>query len=328
MRTRIAVVACLLGCASPVQTPSPPPNVRFVTFNVGNPDTSDPRYALRIRSTTYEEGLAAKIQSWVPDVIALQEVLPPETCAAFEETDPTRTCYHHTSREVAVKRLLGEDYTAVCDQRAHVDCIGVRTSFGTIDGAASGTVAVSFASTPPLPLPPCIYAAGACDNTKCDAESTVSAVSVTTAKGPLRVIHVHPNATGQTGDGSIYVGAPCRAAQLVQAFALAGEGATLILGDWNFNPDSPLYPDENDVWDPLVGEGKRFRDHDERDESGRRVPTHEAALLSAVDHVVTDFATGECDVLEDRVDADFEIEASDKRGRTDHRPTLCDLYWP
>lgn len=312
------------------------PNVRFMTFNVGNPDDAEPNYPLRLRNQPYEDFVAAAIAEWAPDVIALQEVLPPHTCEAFVETDAAATCFEHAMREPAVRRLLGDDYSIVCDMNQQVECVGVRTSFGTIAGVAPGAMELRGAQTSPPPGPACNYAAGECNNDLCDAESTISTVEVSTVEhGPLRVVHLHPNATGFTGDGLLYLGTTCRTAQTEQAFELAEAGTpALLLGDWNFDPDNgALYGAERDVFQLHVGDGLRFTDHGQRDLIGRRIVTvRDDPAGFAIDHVVSDFATGSCVVIRaPRFDETFDFSglAPDGAytGRIDHHPVLCDLRW-
>lgn len=311
-------------------------NVRFMTFNVGNPDDGDAHYPLRLRDRTYEAFVAEAIAAWRPDVIALQEVLPPHTCAAFVETDPNRTCFEHESRPPAARRLLGDDYSIVCDMRRQVECIGVHVDFGTIPGIAPGGMELFGAETPELPAPSCNYAAGGCDQNLCDAESTISAIDVDSFDfGQLRVVHLHPNASGFTGEGIFYVGNTCRTLQTEQAFALATEGVpTLMLGDWNFDPDNTvLYGPEAGVWQEHVGAGRRFTDHGQRDSVGRRIATvGDDPAGVAIDHVITDFADGACHVIRaPRFDDHFDFETlapgGAYSGRIDHHPVLCDLRW-
>lgn len=311
-------------------------NVRFMTFNAGNPDDAEPNYPLRLRDQVYEDFVAEAIESWRPDVIALQEVLPPHTCAAFEETDESRTCYEHERREPAARRLLGDDYSIVCDMRQQVECIGVHVDFGTIAGLEPGAMELFGAQTPELPAPSCNYAAGGCDQNLCDAESTISAVDVESHEfGPLRVVHLHPNASGFTGEGIFYLGNTCRTLQTEQAFALAGDDVpALMLGDWNFDPDNTvLYGPEAGVWQDHVGADRRFADHGQRDPVGRRIATvGDDPAGVALDHVISDFADGTCQVIRaPRFDDHFDFEqlapGGAYTGRIDHHPVLCDLRW-
>ena len=332
----LAAPGCAMTIEDPLQ-PEPPVdgNVRFMSFNVGNPDSADPHYPLRLRDRAYEDFVAGAIAAWRPDVIALQEVLPPHTCEAFVELDERRTCFEHALREPAVRRLLGEDYSIVCDARLQVECVGVHVDFGTIAGLQPGGLDLTGAETPELPGPSCNYAAGGCDQNLCDAESTVSAIDVDSIFGPLRVVHLHPNASGFTGEGLFYLGNTCRTLQTEQGFALAGEGTpALMLGDWNFDPDNRvLYEPEGRVWDQHVGPDRRFADHGARDLVGRRIATvGDDPAGVAIDQVISDFAEGRCSVVraprfDDAFDFTTLAPGGAYSGRIDHHPVLCDLRW-
>ena len=311
-----------------------PPGTPLVvmSFNVGNPDEMEPHYPLRLSYQSYEDFVRDQIAALQPDIIALQESLPEQTCAAFDEADPLRTCYDAANRPRAAARMLGPSYTIVCDQRKHVECIGVHQAFGTIDGFEPGSVSDG-AETPPLPMDGCVYFQGTCGEDNCDDESTVSAVSVTTDKGPLRVVHMHPNASGTNAAG-FYFGRTCRDAQIQQGFDdLAGDhGPALLLGDWNMDPGMALYASEKPFWESYVGEGKRFHDHDQRDGAGRRIATNNRVAV-AIDHVVSDFATGTCEVRANPlIDADYDFsqlpDGENFTGRLDHRAVVCPLSWP
>jgi hypothetical protein len=292
----------------------------LLTYNVGNPDAADPFYPLRLQSQDYEGHLAAVIQQLAPDVVVLQEVLSAKTCEAFVETDPGKTCFDWDERPRPAARLLGPDYSVVCDARDHVECIGVRVDFGVIDGVEPGGWVEDGAETPPLPLPPCVWAEGGCTNALCDAESTVSAVTVHTAAGPLRVVHVHPMA-----QVSAFVsGDPCRAAQLRQVFEgfVAGDEEPLdgawdrvvVAGDWNLGLEvywarTLVGPAESaDVWYEHVGcDTCLYSDLDPRDFWGTRYTTTSAVpsymddlgLPVAIDHVVTSLGMGGSCVVHD-----------------------------
>lgn len=341
------LLACLLlclqtACGEGADGDDPVPPLRLLTANVGNPATSDPRYALRVSYQAYEDHVASKIQALAPDIAFLQEVLPPQTCEAFQETDPTRTCFEASARPPAARRLLGPDYTIVCDARLHVECIGVRTSFGSIDGVDRGAFVLGGAATPALPLDPCTYFEGTCDNDHCDAEATTSAVDVTTAKGPMRLVHVHPNAAGTNKDG-LYLGEPCRYLQLQQVFAgkapLVGEGKpVLVAGDFNMDPEAFASDREKELWNEHVGEGKRFADiGPPRNEGGTAYAT---AKIFAIDRVIGDGFSGGCSIhTKNAVEDDPAVVATLDDGfdfaqlpggvgaeeRMDHASLSCDI---
>jgi hypothetical protein len=311
--------------------------LRALTWNVGNVATRDPHYALRIAHQRYEDHVAARIRELAPDVVFLQEVLAPARCADFVERDPSRTCHDAASREPAVRRLLGPEYTIVCDGRRQVECIGVKTSFGAIPPLERGALALGGAETPPLPLPACERALGECSDARCDAESGVSALRVETERGALRLVHVHPMAPGRSA-GGIYFGEPCRFAQLQQAFALAGGGASVVAGDFNLDPDRFVSERERLLWASEVGAGRRFRDLTPRTADGTSFATRRSGLGVATDHVLVERGSGACTVHgrglgpapgTDALDAGFDwslLPGGERDpGRIDHLAISCTL---
>ena len=341
----IAAMAMCLGCTDEVPADAVP--VRVMTYNIGNPDSEHPDYPLRLKEQRYEDFIGERIRSFDPDIVVLQEVLPTTHCETLGETDPAFTCFDSDNREAPIRRILGEDYTIVCDSRQHVECIGVRTGFGAIAGFDLGAYDISGASTPPLPLDECIYSAGECSDLYCDAESTVSAVTVTTEFEDLQVVHAHPNAAGQNAAG-VYTGAPCRELQLQQVFeglagfgdaALVGTGASLVAGDFNMDPVRLASDGEMALWSRNVGDGNRFADYTPLDENGAQHATRRMNFGLAIDHVLADRAAGECTVYgDDRIGTDPGTQPLDEEfdwtglpdgefyvGRLDHFAIVCDL---
>jgi hypothetical protein len=204
------------------------------------------------------------------------------------------TCFDQASRPAPIQRILGDGYSIVCDQRLQVECIGVRVGFGTIEGVEPGAFVLEGAETPELPLASCDWAAGTCNDTNCDEEATVSAVTIDTGFAPLRLVHVHPNAAGEDADGNVYTGAPCRALQLEQAFEeLVTDDVTLMAGDFNMDPVRLASDDEATLWAANVGAGNRFADLNPVDENGTQHATRRAGLGLAIDHVLVDQAVAE-----------------------------------
>lgn len=348
MKRRLPLVAVLVSCFLPAcsgadEGEKPAPKVRVLTANVGNPDSSDAHYALRLSYQAYEDHVAQKIQALAPDIAFLQEVLPPQTCEAFTEKDPARTCFDPATRPPAVRRLLGPDYTIVCDARLHVECIGVRTSFGQVDGVEAGAFVLDGATTPALPLDPCAYFEGSCDNDHCDAESTTSAIDITGPTGAMRIVHVHPNAAGMNKSG-LYLGEPCRYLQLEQAFGgtppLVGDGKpVLVAGDFNMDPEGFASDREAALWNEHVGPSARFTEiGPPRNEAGKAYAT---AKLFAVDRVIGDGFTGSCrihtrDPVEDdpavvpALDDGFDFTqlpgGVSSQGRIDHASISCEIH--
>lgn len=339
MRTTILALL-LAACGGSGPDDTAPTTTRVMTFNVGNGDTSDPNYLLRLSHQAYEDFVAAAIQAERPDVVVLQEVLPRQTCEAFDEADPSRTCHDIANRLDPAQRLLGPDYAIACDAREHIECIGVHVDYGSIAGLPAGGYRSDGATTPELPLPPCHWASGECvDDTTCDGESTVSAVTVERRRGgPLRVVHVHPHAPNFPDAW----GAPCRLAQLAQAFDDLTDpaGPDLVLGDFNVDAANPLYAgEEADWWQATVVDGG-WTVHDDTAPDGR--PYFTTGLPVTIDHVLSDGATGDCTVHggngldpippTEPLDAGFDWslvpEGPDYPGRIDHRAITCELTIP
>jgi endonuclease/exonuclease/phosphatase family metal-dependent hydrolase len=340
--TRVCVAAfgligLLLACAT--RDPAP---LRLLTWNVGNADTRDPHYALRIGSQRYENHVRDRIAALSPDVVFLQEVLSPARCAGFVERDASRTCHAAVDRDPPVRRLLGADYSIVCDARRNVECVGVRTSFGRIEGVEPGALVLGGAETPALPLAGCEWLRGGCSDERCDVESSVSALRVATRRGPVHLVHAHLMAPGKSPDG-VFWGEPCRRRQLEQAFAASGgadatAAPTVIAGDFNLDPVRLIGEREAALWSSHVGEGRRFRDLTPSAPDGTRYGTRRGSLWIATDHVLVSRATGACTVHGHGVGADPGTEALDAgfdwsqlpggardRGRIDHFAISCEL---
>ncbi|MBU1220103.1 hypothetical protein KKF34_10415 [Myxococcota bacterium] len=301
-----------------------PLSFTVLTYNIGNPDTEDPNYPLRMSSQSYEDYIGSVIRAMEPDIVVLQEVLSGKTCDVFTEINPNLTCYDWDTRERPARRILGGSYSIVCDQREQVECIGIKRSFGQIVGVPDGDYVDAGAYTPSLPLPGCNWAAGGCSNDLCDDESTVSAITVNTSHGPFRVVHMHPMAQiGLTAAGD-----PCRALQMRQVFEddiVPGEDGlvlpsdtAVILGDWNialevYGLRTILQPsDADDVWNQYIGcPSCDFIDHDPRDQGGNRYSTtsnmSELGQIIAIDHVVTSTnISGNCTVFDEGGDPSTE----------------------
>lgn len=345
----LVAVALAGGCDDGDSGPSPDAvPVRVLTFNIGNPNADDPDYPLRLKHQAYEDYVGEQIRTLEPDIVLLQEVLPTTHCDTLDETDPALTCYYSDTREPPVRRILGPDYTIVCDSRLHVECIGVHVDFGAISGIPLGGYELSGAATPDLPMDSCDYAAGTCSNDFCDYESTVSAVTVETGFGELRVVHLHPNAAGSGFDGA-YNGAPCRALQLQQVFEglpghddtpLVTASPTVAAGDFNMDPIRMTSTEETAVWDAHIGPGNRFTDFTPTDDDGTQYATRRGAFGIAIDHVVADRAAGACTVfghdegfgpdpgtvsLDDGFDWSLVPDEEWYASRIDHFAILCDL---
>jgi endonuclease/exonuclease/phosphatase family metal-dependent hydrolase len=320
------------------------PNLRLMTINVGN-GSEDGRYALRLPWQSYEDHIGSQIRARRPDLVAVQEVLPRANCDASSEDDPARTCFDHENRPDQIRRLLGEDYSILCDRDRQVDCIGVHVDFASVEGLTPGGYEPRWPDTMDLPadLDACDFLDGSCKEKfdRCDSESSIFSATIETVGGHrIRVVALHPAALGQS----------CRERQLSDAFtraktALAEDppAKILMIGDWNTDPDRLNRPVEEILYYSHVGPGRLLREHDERNEDCARVPTSPNDF-AAIDRVVTDFARGFCSTWHNehvpiggseprgRFDASFSDWSSLPKGRDDptrldHSAVDCDLYW-
>ena len=197
-----------ISCRPPARVRgSDPVPLRLMTWNVGNTDSRDPHDAYRLKQQRYEDH-RDRVREVAPDVVFLQELLLPTQCASFIEGDASWTCHDVAGRDAAVRRLLGPGYSIACDARGHVECIGVRTSFGAI-AVHPRRAGARRRSDPPASLAPCSWRQGECDDERCDAESTVSAVTVETIRGPLRPRSRPSHGAGQVRPRALLGGGSC-----------------------------------------------------------------------------------------------------------------------
>ncbi len=375
-KSKFLLMATALGLcgfpACPVGVPSPgvPCNtllvpkeatqsIKIMSANVGNsykgiPGSSSYRssylYALRSEFRVYEDTLSENIARNKPDVIALQEVMSPLICDIGFESDPRKACYPDTPPSFSAARILGPDYSVVCDENRSIECIGVRNDFGQIQNPRQKSkhadhfevysdwlpqgfqYAYGGAVTASLGGDTCSWLDGGCTNDhSCDDESTVSAITVKQVNGEiLRVVHVHPSAGKANA---------CRKKQVKQGFELAkGFLRSVILGDWNFVPGGFSQPEVSAEFFEHVGLDREFVNHGACVD-GVRWPTTATGL--ALDTVVSNFLSGSCVVLDSdgpgdfkRLDEGFTTEgftakevAALESQRMDHSALSCLLYY-
>jgi hypothetical protein len=208
----------------------------------------------------------------------------------------------------------------------------------------AGSLVLDGAETPALPLEACDRLRGGCDEARCDAESTVSAVTVETLRGSIRLVHVHPMAPGKSEAG-VFWGEPCRHRQLQQVFegdadapALVTDAPTLVAGDFNLDPVRLIGEREAPLWSRHVGAGRRFQDLTPRAPNGTQYGTRRGSFGIATDHVLADRVHGMCTVHgrgigpdpgTEPLDAGFDWSAlpggERDAARIDHFAITCDL---
>lgn len=156
-----AVVLLLIWATAPAISLFFPPDLEqseqvgftVLTANVGN---SDPRCVfqrLKLCRSDVEARLTESLAKLQPEVVALQETLPDHLCEGAPLVDPGSVCAGDHS-EPQVRRLLGPDYSIVCEESNFIECIGVRTDVGEILECELGALCTSgraHGAPPPQP---------------------------------------------------------------------------------------------------------------------------------------------------------------------------------
>lgn len=311
--------------------------------NIGN---VDPVCSLQARSKLchqdVEDRIAARIRQLRPDLVSLQEVLPDWICRKGKAANRGQVCQNYQTRPVRdqVRRLLGTDYTIVCEPKQSWDCIGLRKEIGRIlpdpqgkqcpPGGLCGTERLSGgdlqaqnrdqAYTP--------YYALTIDS-GLDPGFHMMQLDLELKGQKLRLINGHPQSGHKQSEQA------ARAAQLQEAFKLwANQPRVLITGDLNMDPfrqsdlSVQVWNSQVDNYSPkgqLLAE-KIFHYHSGPVEQPPVWPPRLSASYLwplpslTLDHVVSNFAGGTCRTLEQAEDL------SGGKG-TDHRGIWCKLGW-
>ncbi len=291
-----------------------PPFV-LLQANIGNLALGCKDYIYKLCDAATESAITSSVRAHAPDVVALQEVSTAVQCAALTETDPAKVC--HPSRTAVdpdqARRVLGPDFTIVCNARNSFECVAVRTSFGSIVGCSDGAICLRGARTSPA-------APG------CSDGFTVSSVVVTPRRGDaFTIVNGHPPS------GPTAASIACREEQVRRIFedvggdsALVARERSLITGDFNLDPyaddEASVVTFRRHVGE--LGSGKRFRyhsgiaEHDPPYKTGFTIAT-----ARVLDHVASDFLAGTCTTLGE---APGTTRLDGGTG-TDHRALLCML---
>lgn len=249
----------------------------FLTANVGNSDPLCLPYYMKLCRKDVEARIAANIQALRPDVVAIQETMPYHMCERYPAAVPGSIC---TEPEGVpqIRKLLGPDYTIVCDSRNGFECIGVRVDVGQIDGCESG---------------------GLCETDRLDRQGDGCRWNVSVMAATVRVkgqvfdlVNAHPESKG----------AACRLISIRQIFEpgrLVQQENALVAGDLNLDPWR-----EDDVstryWNEMVG-ASGSSEFDYHSGIAEHEPPHPTMRYSffkrTYDHVVSNFLSGVTRVL-------------------------------
>jgi hypothetical protein len=250
---------------------SPGDGFTVLTANVGNADIRCAFQLLKLCRQDVEARLTSSLAELRPELVALQETLPDHLCEDVPPVDLGHVCAGDYS-EPMVRRLLGPDYSVICEERNLIECIGVRIDVGEIIGCELGALCTSDRMA--------TIAEG------CRAHLTVFVAAVEVRGRLFDVVNAHPENRS----------ADCRLDSLQQVFEgdLIQEEQALILGDLNLDPW--LGDDlSTEYWNENVdsAESYAFYYHSGPAERDSPYPTVRYALfVRTLDHVVSNFMAG------------------------------------
>ena len=321
----------------PRNTEAPPEataSLHVVSVNVGNVDLFCRGYRFNLCRADVEARAAKRLQALEPDVVLLQEVTPYSLCQQLEAQGhrpaEVEVCYRYAENEVLdqARRLVGWDYTIVCDPHQGDECVAVRAGVGNILPDASGRTCPSghLCGTHHSDQRVAPYES-AFSHSRADGGFVMMYVDVEIGGQVIRVINGHLD-SGNT---------LARAAMVEEAFGdwAADHPRVIVGGDTNLDPyrsdfscTSALRADQV-VWNHYVDaydyRGRRISDgafwyHSGIAEDGGtwwpRYTAHPAGPCQlTLDHVVSNFAYGTCATLqyEDNLDGGtgFDHDALD-----------------
>jgi endonuclease/exonuclease/phosphatase family metal-dependent hydrolase len=305
----IALVLLLIWATTPATSLFHPPDLEqseqpgftVLTANVGNGDPRCVFQRLKLCRSEVEARLTESLAELRPEVVALQETLPDHLCEGVPPVDNGHVCSEEYA-EPQVRRLLGLDYSIVCEESNFIECIGVRTDVGEILGCELGALCTSSRVVTIAP--------------GCRTHLTVFAATVKVSGRTFDIVNAHPENRS----------AECRLDSLQQVFEgdLIREDEALVLGDLNLDP---WRGDDvsTEYWNTQVGPSHAFYYHSGPAEQNPPHPTIFYPLFRrTLDHVVSNFLAGSLLTL-------GEAEGSvrlDGGGGTDHRALFGRLTFP
>jgi len=281
-------------------------DITILSANVGNLDLKCRKYLNNLCLTKVEAQTKKQINFLSPDIVAFQEILSPGQCPD-RDVNSQYAC-SDTSGLPQIRRLLGSDYSIVCDNRNQFECMGVHRRFGKFAICTEG----GMCRTPRTDTP----------NPECDNGFTVSVATVETWSGEkFDLVNAHLQSTSKS----------CRITMLKQLFIgnnamppLIQEDKVLIVGDFNFDPWRAT--DESAAfWRNLLAagwHGRSFKYHSGIAENNPpRKTSHFLWWGKTVDIVLSNFLEGVCVTLGETPGT----KRLDGGHGMDHRAIYCTL---
>jgi endonuclease/exonuclease/phosphatase family metal-dependent hydrolase len=257
-------------------------SLTILTVNVGNTAPWCWPYVVKLCRKDVEARIARNLQALRPDLVAIQEILPPWLCKKYRLALPGSVCAESNDLP-QVRRLLGPDYTIVCESRNAFECIAVRTDAGEILGCDRGALC----ETDRMDRQP----AGS-QLEGCRGSVSIMASTVRVKGRTFDVVNAHAENRSPA----------CRLASIRQIFesgSLVREEKALIMGDFNLDPWR-----EDDLssryWRQQVG-ADGTSDYVYHSGIAEHQPPHPTLrypfFTKTYDHVVSNFLEGVTQVL-------------------------------
>ncbi len=248
-----------------------------MTVNVGNTSPLCWPYFVKLCRRAVETRIARNLQALHPDLVGIQETLPPWMCENRRLTLPGSVCAGSPDHP-QVRRLVGPDYTIICERRNAFECIAVRTGAGGILGCEPGAL--------------CHTNRFERQQEDCRHSVSIMAATVQIKGRTFDVVNAHAENRSP----------PCRLAAIQQVFeseSLVRERKALIMGDFNLDPwreDDPSIR----YWRQQIGldSASGYVYHSGIAEREPPYPTLRYPFFTRTyDHVTSNFLTGTARVL-------------------------------
>lgn len=191
--------------------------ISVLTANVGNSNFQCKKFLWKLCIPEVEQNISQNIQSLQPDIVVLQEVFSRKLCQKNNNVENSEFCvYDQEMSDPQAVRLLGENYTIVCDANNHMQCIGIKKDFAQVKDCSGEGLCLNGRTIQMLE--------------SCDSGFTIFAVSVETNQGlQFDVVNVHLNSMDKA----------CRKRMLAELTGnqnnILQNSNVLLMGDFNID---------------------------------------------------------------------------------------------
>jgi hypothetical protein len=331
--------------------------VKVLQANIGNSNLNcGLASSWKLCLQNVENAVRDRIAQINPDIALLNELHPDWLCRGNAATWPNGVCEGYKTRAVRdqVRRVLGSNYTIVCDPWHGWDCIGIKKTIGGLPATVANDAAgrscpagylcgygVDFSNGDPTATnkEPLFREYAATYNSSSEdggfhmmyVDATINGVS-------MRIINGHPQ-SGGSGSGAKE---QARSAQISGAFSQWAAGHPRVLAGGDINTD--VYTWNSDVsvltWRNFVdnydANGNRTVDRTYwyhsgvAENGGTWTPkfTFSYVVNRRYDHVVSNFMYGRCTTMNSTSSTSPAYRLTGPITGMDHFANLCTLYYP